>query len=81
MGPVLPLQKADYSTMTRVGTLRITSSEDGVTIVAENFEFAETLTCREKAARVVAWARDLLAAQAELERLVAGGGASVILGG
>ncbi len=74
MSIVLSQADLDYSGIKEIGRVTIYERPaDGVWIQVDGFEFDDLPTCRMHGARVIAWARDLLSAQLEAERVAPGG--------
>lgn len=60
----------DYSSMSKAGEIGMRESKDGdLLIVVSGFEYVDKPSCRESTLRSMAWARDLLSAQIEVELL------------
>lgn len=72
---VLEAGQADYSDMTEIGTVTISKDEFSgrIMVNVDGFTFGSAEHCRSHAVKAIAWARDVLAANVEAERLVPGG--------
>ncbi len=80
MSIILSAPDLDYSGMKEIGRVTIQDGRDRIWIQVDGFEFDDLPTCRMKAARVIAWARDLLSAQLEAERVAPGGDVGCCIG-
>ena len=73
-GMVLTDEECSYDDLVQYGKITITFSyQDGVQVYSEGFDFAHASSCRQTAAKAMAWGRDVLAQQVEGDRLVPGG--------
>jgi len=72
---VLKSGQADYDDMTEIGIITISKDEFSgrVVVNVDGFTFGSVENCRSHAVKAIAWARDVLAANVEAERLVPGG--------
>jgi len=72
-GMVLPAADIDYTDLKKFGRVTIDYTAKGVEIAVEGFEFADGGSCRIVCTKGMAWARDVLAAVVEADRLIPGG--------
>jgi len=73
-GMVLRPQDHDYTDLTEFGKVEIgLSPAQEAIIMVSGFEFQDAETCRICAVKAMCWARDLLNAAIEADRLVPGG--------
>ena len=81
-GIVLPAGDLDYGDMKKIGRIEIECDPHSgqVRISVDGFKFDEPPTCRMHATKAMAWARDLLTAQVEAQRLVPGGNVQCSIG-
>ena len=72
---VLQAGQADYGDMTEIGIITISKDEFSgrVVVNVDGFTFGSVEHCRSHVVKAIAWARDVLAANVEAERLVPGG--------
>jgi len=72
-GMILTDEHCDYSDLTKFGKMEITYTAGGIRVKIKGFEFRDTRTCRQTAAKSLAWARDALTQLLEAEKLAPGG--------
>lgn len=72
-GYVLRPEQMDYGDLSKVGKITIHEVNHEVHIEVANFEFAEPDTCRVWVTKAMCWARDVLKAAIENDRIVPGG--------
>lgn len=73
----LTKEHLDYSTMCTIGTVSISQNAEGMHVDIQGFEFTDDTSCRQHAARVLAWLRDVVDTACKGEMVVPGGSISV----
>lgn len=72
-GMILKTADLDYSDLEKYGRITIEYTSRGAEVTIDGFEFGQAGTCRQQMAKALAWARDVLAVEAESIRLIPGG--------
>lgn len=79
-GKILSARDFDYGDLTSFGRVTIEKVGHDVYVTVDGFSFEDHQTGRAVATKALAWARDLLAAKVEAQRLVPGGGVVAVSG-
>lgn len=72
-GMILTDADCSYADLKEFGKILISDGSEGIRIEISGFEFREAGSCRQNAAKALAWARDVLTLELEAQKLVPGG--------